>query len=71
MLNSIKTLKRHCKANLNMYFNKKNLMMTKNFMYMIDFVSNQNFTIEHKVSKCFWKIFSRYLKFPPGQIAGF
>ena len=29
MLNSIKTLKRYCKATLNIFFNKKKLMMTK------------------------------------------
>ena len=35
MLNSMKTLIRYCKATLNMFFNKKDLMMTKTF-YLYD-----------------------------------
>ena len=48
MLNSIKTLKRYCKATLNMFFDKKNLMMTK-VIYLYDrfLESNRNFMTEH------------------------
>ena len=43
MLSSIKTLKRYCKATLNVFFNKKNLMMAiKFYLYDRFFVSNQN-----------------------------
>ena len=41
MLNSIKTLKRYCKATLNVFFYKKMLKMTENFhLYGRYFVSN-------------------------------
>ena len=46
VLNSITTLKRYCKANLNVFFYEKNLMMTKHF-YPYDrfFVLNPNFLL--------------------------
>ena len=53
MFNSIKTLKRYCKATLNMFFNEKNFDDDKNF-YLYDrfFESNQNFTTEQvKIDK--------------------
>ena len=53
MLNSIKTLKRYCKATLNMFFNKKIFDDDKSF-YLYDrfFESNQNFTTVHvKIDK--------------------
>ena len=69
MLNSIKTLKRYCKATLNMFFNKKIVMMTKN-VYSYDgiFESNQNFTIEHvkivKIPGFFSDFCSKFKVFP-------
>ena len=52
MLNSIKTLKKYCKANLNVFLVKKILMMTKkiSITYNRIFVSNQNLTTEHIIS---------------------
>ena len=37
VLNSIKTLKRYCKANLNMFFNEKKFDNDKKFINMIEF----------------------------------
>ena len=39
MLNSIKTLKRYCKATLNKFLRKKFYDDNKNFIYMIKFLS--------------------------------
>ena len=36
---SITTLKRYCKATLNLYFNKKNSDVAKHFLCMVDFSS--------------------------------
>ena len=44
MLNSIKTLKRFCRATLNMYFKKKNYDGKKLYVHDKFFVLNQNFT---------------------------
>ena len=64
MLNSIKTMKRYCKATLNMFFNKKNFDDHKKpYLYDIFFVSSLNFTTEHakivKSSRFFFQNFSK------------
>ena len=66
MLNNIKTLKRYCKATLNMFLIKKIYDDDKIF-YLYDrfFESNRNFTTEHvKIVK----IPGFYLKFPKFQV---
>ena len=47
MLNSIKTLKKYCKATLNVFLKIKFLMTKKNYLYDKVFASDQNFTTEH------------------------
>ena len=74
MLNSIKTLKRYCKATLYMLFNKiKFLMMTKNvYLYDRFFDSNQIFTTEHvKIVKIpgFYSDFCSKFQVFPGEVA--
>ena len=44
MVNSIKKLKKYCKANLNVF---KKVDVTKNFIYMIDFLCQIEITAKH------------------------
>ena len=64
VLNSLNTLKRYCKAALNVFFNKKKLMMTKKYLNDRFFVSNQSFTTKRvKLFKI--PVLSRF----PGKVA--
>ena len=67
MFDSIKLLKRYCKATLNMFFNEKTFD-DDNLFYLYDkfFESNRNFTIKHvKIVKIlgFSRLFSKFPKF--------
>ena len=64
MLNSIKILKRYCKATLNVFLIKKTFVDDKkNYLYDRFFESNRNLTILHVKIFKIPGFFSKFLEF--------